>query len=198
MKLQKLYVRMSSQILCSQKVGASEDPKHQGKDRLLLSTLLGLDTGVGGGIVLLSRPVELGLRHSVSLVGGTNPGLVKVSSTLCVPFSEIDEFSGLSYVLLIVGGFLGCLFCANLFVLLLGEAEGNVGPVGKLSNLKVLLSSCTVVVLVSNRGEKVHVRDFFEQGLIQLGGLGGLGSRHEGRSGGHGGSDDNSGDLHCC
>merc|ERR1719343_1126894 len=109
-----------------------------------------LDLGGGGGLDLLSRPVVLGLGHSVSKVDVLGPGLLGVGSTLGVPVGVILKDSGLGNVSLVVLGLLLLLLLADVVVLGGGQTRGNVRfSRFDLSELQVLLVSGSVGVLVS-------------------------------------------------
>lgn len=60
----------------------------------------------------------------------------------------------------------------------------------------VLVVTGSVGVLVSLRGEEIHVRDLVEEGLIKLASGSSLGSRGEGLSGGDEGNRNDGGGLH--
>merc|ERR1719343_486235 len=129
-----------------------------------------LDLGGGGGLDLLSRPVVLGLGHSVSKVDVLGPGLLGVGSTLGVPLGVILKDSGLGNVSLVVLGLLLLLFLADVVVLGGGQTRGNVRLSGlDLSELQVLLVTSSVGVLVGLGGEEIHVGDAVEERLVELG-----------------------------
>ncbi len=162
----------------------------------LLAEELGPNTSVHGGFSLsLTRPVVLGLSHSVSEVGSLQPASTLTSSALNVPVREVDELSSLGNVLGVVGVLLLVSTGTDGLILGLGETRWNVRFVGEISGLNVLLASGTVVITVGNRSPQVQVRDGLEK-AIELSGLGSLGGRHEGRGGCHRGSDKKGGGLH--
>ena len=84
--------------------------------------------------VLISRPVVLGLGHSVSKVDILLPVSLGISSTIDVELSVVKEFSSLVDILLVVIRFLLVLLCADGFVLSLGQTVRNVSIRGKFSN----------------------------------------------------------------
>ena len=85
-------------------------------------------------VILSSRPVKLGLGHSVSKVNILLPVILNISSAFNVELSVVKEFSSLVDILLVVVRFLLVLLCADGLVLSLGQSIGNVSIVGKLSN----------------------------------------------------------------
>lgn len=105
----------------------------------------------------------------MSSVGGGVPAILKVGSACQVKLGVVQKFSGLGHILLVVGFFLGNLFSTDLFVLCLCKAEWDVGFVGELASLEVLLRSGSVLVGVSDGRPEIHVGDLFEEGLVQLG-----------------------------
>ena len=154
------------------------------------------NTSVHGGFsICLTRPVVLGLGHSVSEVGGLQPISALSSSALKVPVCEVDELSSLGNVLGVVGILLLIGVGTDSLILGLGEARWDVRSVGEGSGLNVLLASGTVVVTVLNWSPQIQVRDGLEK-AIELSGLGSLGGRHEGGGGSHGGSDKKGRGLH--
>ena len=133
--------------------------------------------------------IVLGLSHSVSTGGGLGPLLVGVGSTLDVELGEVLEDSGLLDVSGVVVVLLLGISVADLLVFGGAQSSGNVRSSSDLSGGKlqryqnknrdclvttpinvhspniaatyVLLSTGTVVVLVLDRLEKIHVEDLY-------------------------------------
>merc|ERR1719343_878805 len=133
-----------------------------------------LNLGGGGGLDLLSRPVVLGLGHSVSKVDVLGPGLLGVGSTLGVEGSGIFENTGLGNISLVV-----CFLLAQGGVGRSGQSLRDIRLVGDLTDLQVLLASGSVGVLVGLRGEEIHVGDLVEERFVELTSGTSLGGRGE-------------------
>merc|ERR1719343_220635 len=138
-----------------------------------------LDLGGGGGLDLLSRPVVLGLGHSVSKVDVLGPSLLGVGSTLGVEGSVIFENTGLGNISLVVGLLLGGFLLAQGGVGRSGQSLRDIRLVGDLTDLQVLLASGSVGVLVGLRGEEIHVGDLVEERFVELTSGTSLGGRGE-------------------
>merc|ERR1719330_71514 len=157
--------------------GERESPLDLAASRLL---------GHGLGSALLerlagsSRPVVLGLCHSVSEVDILGPGLLGVSSTLGVPVGVVLEDSCLGNVSSVVLGLLLFLSLADVIVLGSGQTRRNVRfSLLDLTEFQVLLISCSVGVLVLLRGEEIHIRDSIEEGCLELSSNSSLGNGGE-------------------
>jgi hypothetical protein len=105
------------------------------RNNLLLS--LSRDLGPERSIVLLTRPVVLGLGHSMSLGWGLVPVIIDISSSVQVELGVVKEFSCLGNIFGIVGLLLGYLSGTDLFVFVLAESTWNVRVVSKLSSSKL-------------------------------------------------------------
>ena len=68
-------------------------------------------------LIFVSRPVVLGLRHTVSKSNTLLPVCFEISSAVSVKLGVVKEFSSLGYILCVVRLLLGLLFRANLLVL---------------------------------------------------------------------------------
>ena len=86
---------------------------------------------------LLSRPIELGLGHSVSKIDVLGPCLLGISSTLDVEVSVILEDSGLRNILLVVGGLLALFSLSDVAVLLGVQARWDIRFSGDLTDLQL-------------------------------------------------------------
>ena len=106
-----------------------------------------------------SRPVVLGLGHSVSKVDVLGPSLLGVGSTLGVPLGVILEDSGLGDVLGVVVGLLLLLLLTDAVVLGGSQSGRNVGlSCFDLSKLQLLvLWSAEKRELVSHVGDKTII-----------------------------------------
>ena len=95
---------------------------------LASSTLLGdnLGTTLLEALSSLSRPVVLGLGHSVSKVDILSPSLLGVGSTGSVPIGVVLEDSSLGNVFLVVFGLLLLLSLADVVVLGSSQTRRNV------------------------------------------------------------------------
>jgi hypothetical protein len=130
----------------------------------------------------------------VALVDVLVPGLVGISSTVKVELSVVKELSCLSYILFVVVSLLLCLSITLSLVLSQGQTIGNVRVGSQLSNRKLfvgmvydsqthaycfakgcdvksscthlLLITCTVIVNIRVRSEKVHSENGAEERLL--------------------------------
>jgi len=96
-----------------------------------------LNLSGGGCLDLLSRPVELGLGHSVSKIDILSPTLLGVGSTLHVKFGVVLEDSGLLDISLVVGLLLGGFLLAKGSVVRSGKSLGNIRLGGDLTLLQL-------------------------------------------------------------
>jgi len=86
---------------------------------------------------LLSRPVELGLGHSVSKIDVLGPCLLGISSTLDVKVGVILEDSGLGNISLVVGGLLALFTLSDVAVLLGVQARWDIRLCCDLTNFQL-------------------------------------------------------------
>jgi hypothetical protein len=89
-------------------------------------------------IGLLSGPVVLGLRHSVSLVDILVPSLAGVSSAFHVELSVVKELSCLGDILLVVLCLLLLVSSTNGLILCLGQSCRDVGVGSKFGSSNLL------------------------------------------------------------
>ena len=156
-----LHLRWQQGIRCGKALLTARDKNLHLRKRktqfekisLFLSSLL-LDVANSsikrGSRLIFTRPVILGLGHPVSSVGGIVPAILKVGSTFEVKLSVVQELSGLGHIPLVVGIFLGSRISTDLLLLCVSKAQWNVGSVGELASLEVLLWAGSVLIGVSD------------------------------------------------
>mmetsp|Transcript_9016 Transcript_9016/g.17002 ORF Transcript_9016/g.17002 Transcript_9016/m.17002 type:complete len:236 (+) Transcript_9016:1646-2353(+) len=119
-----------------------------------------------GSVYLLSRPVVLGLCHSVSLVDILVPSLAGVSSALNVELGVVKELSCLGNILLVVFCLLLLVRRTNCLILCLGQSSRNIRVVSKFGGSNLFFVSSTVVILVSLGSKQIHFGDGPEKRLL--------------------------------